>query len=105
MKRLIDYERVYDSGKLESLPDNLRPEYLWLLGIAGPNGSFEWSERRIGPAAYAPIRDKTAADLGGYLQAFLDAGLLLKWEQDGKTWGYLDRKSTRLNSSHLVISS
>jgi hypothetical protein len=89
MKRLIDFERIYDSGKLESLgSDELRLEYLWMHGIAGPNGSFEWSQRRIWAAAYAPIRDKTPDDVGRFLQEFLDAGLLLRWEQDGKTWGY-----------------
>ena len=89
MKRVVDYPRLYDSAKLAALPsDDLRAEYVWLLGMAGPNGSFEWSERRLWAAAYAPVRDKTAADLGRYLQAFLDAGLLVKWDQDGKTWGY-----------------
>ena len=89
MKRVVDYPRLYDSAKLAALPsDDLRAEYVWLLGMAGPNGSFEWSERRLWAAAYASVRDKTTADLGRYLQAFLDAGLLVKWEQDGKTWGY-----------------
>ena len=89
MKRVIDYPRIYDSAKLGALPsDELRTEYLWLLGIAGPNGSFEWSERRLWATAYAGVRDKTQAEVAGYLQSFLDAGLLVKWEQDGKTWGY-----------------
>ncbi len=89
MKRVVDYDRLYDSRKLESLPDELRTEYSWLLGIAGPNGSFDWSVRRIWAAAYTPIRaSKTVEDVGRYLDAFLEAGLLLRWEQDGKTWGY-----------------
>ena len=89
MKRLVDYPRLYDSTKLTSLPsDELRTEYVWLLGIAGPNGSFEWCERSIWAAAYASVRERSREDLSRYLQAFLDAGLLLKWEQDGKTWGY-----------------
>ena len=99
MKRVVDYPRLYDSAKLASLSsDELRVEYGWLLGIAGPNGSFEWSERRIWAAAYAPVRDKSAADVGRYLKAYLDAGLLLKWEQDGKTWGYFvgSEKPSRL---------
>jgi hypothetical protein len=89
MKRVVDYPRIYDSAKLAGLPsDELRAEYAWLLGIAGPNGSFEWSERRIWAAAYAPTRDNTPADVSRYLHAFLAAQLLLRWEQDGKTWGY-----------------
>jgi hypothetical protein len=99
MKRVVDYPRLYDSAKLASLPsDELRGEYAWMLGIAGPNGSFEWSERRIWAAAYAPLRDKTIADIGGYLRAFLAAGLLVKWDQDGKTWGYFvgSEKPSRL---------
>jgi hypothetical protein len=89
VKRVVDYPRIYDSGRLAALPsDEYRAEYVWLLGIAGPNGSFEWCERRLWAATYAPIRDKTVEDLSRYLQAFRDAGLLLKWEQDGKTWGY-----------------
>ena len=89
MKRIVDYPRLYDSSKLAALPsDELRAEYAWLLGIAGPNGSFEWSERRLWAAVYAPVRDKTLEDLNRYLQAFLDVGLLVKWHQDGKEWGY-----------------
>ncbi len=90
MKRLVDYPRLYDSTKLASLAsDELRTEYVWLLGIAGPNGSFEWCERSIWATAYASVREKSREDLSRYLQAFLDAGLLLKWEQDGKScWGY-----------------
>ena len=89
MKRLVDYPRLYDSTKLAALPtDELRAEYVWLLGIAGPNGSFEWCERNLWAAAYASVRERSLEDLSRYLQAFLDAGLLLKWEQDGKTWGY-----------------
>ena len=89
MKRVVDYPGIYDSATLAALPnDEYRAEYVWLLGIAGPNGSFEWCERRLWAAAYAPVRDKTVEDLSRYLQAFLDAGLLLKWVQDGKMWGY-----------------
>ena len=89
MKRVVDYPRIYDSAKLAALPnDEYRAEYVWLLGIAGPNGSFEWCERRLWAAAYAPMRDKTLENLSRYLEAFLAAGLLVKWEQDGKTWGY-----------------
>ena len=89
MKRLVDYPRLYDSTKLAALPtDELRAEYVWLLGIAGPNGSFEWCERNLWAAAYASVRERSLEDLSRYLQAFLDAGLLLKWEQGGKTWGY-----------------
>ena len=89
MKRLVDYPRIYDSAKLAGLPaDEYRAEYVWLLGLAGPNGSFEWCVRRLWAATYAPMRDKTSEDLRRYLDAFLAAGLLVKWEQDGKTWGY-----------------
>jgi hypothetical protein len=89
MKRSVDYPRLYDSTTLAALPsDELRAEYVWLLGIVGPNGSFEWSERSLWAATYAPVRDKTLTDLSRYLQAFLDAGLLVKWDAVGKTWGY-----------------
>lgn len=85
MKRLVDYPRLYDSTKLAALStDELRTEYVWLLGIAGPNGSFEWCERNLWAAAYASVRERSLEDLSRYLQAFVDAGLLLKWEQDGK---------------------
>src|ERR1039458_7385630 len=87
VKRVVDYPRIYDSAKLAALPnDEYRAEYVWLLGIAGPNGSFEWCERRLWAAAYAPMRDKTLEDLRRYLEAFLAAGLLVKGVQAGKTW-------------------
>jgi hypothetical protein len=89
MKRVVDFPRLYDSAKLASLQsDELRAEYLWLLGIVGPHGSFEWSVRRLWAAAYAPIREKTESQVAEYLEAFLVAGLLIRWDQDGKTWGY-----------------
>ena len=89
MKRIVDYPRLYDSAKLAALPsEELRVEYCWLLGIVGPNGSYEWCPRRVWAAAYAPIRERTVSEVAAYLDALLKAGLLVKWEQDSKTWGY-----------------
>src|SRR5690606_40375399 len=47
---------------------------------------------------------RRAADLRDELQAAIDAGVLDEDEPISRTVGRLDRKSTRLNSSHVKIS-
>jgi hypothetical protein len=91
MRRLVDFPSLYSSDKIASLPsDELRAEYLWLLGVAGPHGAFEYTPRSLFAAAYAPTRDKSLADVQRYLEAFEAAGLLFCWndEATGKAWAY-----------------
>jgi hypothetical protein len=55
-KRLIEGENIWTSEKLQQVPEELRPEYMWVLPLAEANGCCEFSPAIIWKECYALLR-------------------------------------------------
>jgi len=88
-KRLVDGDAIATSEKLLNVPPQYRGEYSFLLTLAEVNGTFECNPRLIHHNYYSFNRDDiTVQFVADALDAFGAAGMLFRWKQKGKTWGY-----------------
>jgi hypothetical protein len=88
-KRLIDGESLWKSSKLLRVSARYRSEYANLVPLAEANGVFECDPGRIWAEIYAYNRtDVTAEDVVQFMDEFEKAGMLSRWEENGKIWGY-----------------
>src|ERR1051326_1296392 len=88
MKRLVD-SALWRSDKLKKVPAEFRAEFANLLPLAQANGSFELSPERIWSDVYSYNRpDITLEVVKQMVEAFVHAGMIIRWRQDGKLWGH-----------------
>jgi hypothetical protein len=88
-KRVVDGDALWRSRKLLLVPPEYRGEYANLLPLADVNGSFECDPTSIWADVYSYNRANiTVANVTAMLDAFEAAGMLVRWKQEGKTWGY-----------------
>lgn len=88
-KRMIS-DALWKSKKLRNIhPPELRPEYAWILPVANDHGVFEYDAEKLWADAYAVARPGwTVAQVEALLEELIRAGLLLKYEAEGKSWCY-----------------
>jgi hypothetical protein len=89
MKRIIDYDALWSSDRVEKCKPEFRYEYAWLYGLADARGSFELTTTHKIHHRVAAIRpDLTIQKLEDVLAEFERVGLLFTWEAQGKRWGH-----------------
>jgi len=102
--RVVD-GALWRSEKLKCLAVGLRGEYANLLPLAEANGVFDCNSDRVWSDVYSFNRPDFSVEKVKILLDQLEiAGLLYRWSQNGKTWGYWVgiHKSGRLPSeTHL----
>jgi hypothetical protein len=105
-KRVVDGEALWLSEKVRGLPAEYRMHYANWLPLAEANGVFEASPARIHARIYSYLLpNMTTRVVKRIRDAFVDAGLLQLWDEEGKTWGYFIgiEKTGRLPSmKHLA---
>src|SRR5215831_906496 len=89
-KRILDGEALWGSNKLGAvMPLWVRAEYANLLPLALANGVFECDAKRIWAEVFAFNRpDRSPEDVGVMIESLAGAGMLFRWEVEGKTWGF-----------------
>ena len=112
-KRIIDGEALWQSDKLGQVkPVRFRAEYANLIPLALANGSFECNSRAIWAKVYATNRpDITVDDVSQILDEFERVTMLIRWQEDGKVWGYwigIDKlgrlpKQSAIKKKHYVL--
>src|SRR3989441_11578342 len=88
-KRVIDFDALWASDKLEACAAWAQAEYAWLYGLADGNGSFELTNLRVIWGRVAAIRKNLSVErLEQIFEEFRANGLLFVWEENGKTYGH-----------------
>lgn len=88
-KRVLDGEAMWGSEKLKRLPEQVRVHYAWLLPLAMANGVFECDARLIWSRCYSYGLDHfSVQDVERLLNQLEEHELLIRWQAQGKTWGY-----------------
>ena len=88
-KRVVDGDALWRSRKLLLVPVEYRGEYANLVPLADVNGSFECDPTSVWADVYSFNRQNVSpTDVAAMLDAFEAAGMLIRWKQEGKTWGH-----------------
>lgn len=88
-KRIIDYDALWSSQKLERCPEWARIEYLWIYGLADANGVFEMTNVFALWCKVCAIRPSLTLELfKETLAIFEGVGLLFSWVEKGKKYGF-----------------
>jgi hypothetical protein len=88
-KRLIDFDALWTSKRLEKCAVRNRGLYLWIYGLADAGGSFESTNLRAIWAKVAVIRpDITQPALEKALKDFETHGLLYSWTERGNKYSH-----------------
>lgn len=87
-KRIVDGDALWRSQKLKAVRPEFRAEYANLLPLAEANGSFDAGVDRVWSDVYSFNRDIDVRKVCKILDEFEKVGLLKRWQQNGKTWGY-----------------
>lgn len=86
---MIDFDGLWCSDKLAACTPAARVDYLWVYGIADPNGCFEINFRAISSKVSILRPELTPARLTKSFKEFERRGLLFCWTGDGrKRYGY-----------------
>ena len=105
-KRVVDGDALWRSRKLLLVPVEYRGEYANLVPLADVNGSFECDPASVWADVYSFNRPNiTIADVTAMLGAFEAAGMLVRWNQGGKTWGHfvgIQRAGRLPSGSHVT---
>jgi hypothetical protein len=102
---MVDGDAIATSTKLNRVPEKYRLDYAYWVTFTEANGTFEANPDIIWAKYYAfqfPHRKKK--QVKEIISAFHDAGLLILWRANEKTWGFFigSEKPGRLPSSkHL----
>lgn len=105
-KRVVDGEGVWRSKKIKMMKIEYRAEYANLIPLAEANGVFEADTEAIWADVYAFNRPDISVDaVGDILDELERVGLLRRWQENGKTWGYWEgiEKSGRLPKPSEVV--
>jgi hypothetical protein len=87
--RVVDGEAVWTSKKLRKIPEKYRLHYANWLPLAEANGTFEFDYEMIWSRVYAYLCPEITPEIVKEIaEIFVDAGLIYKWKEQGKTWGY-----------------
>jgi len=88
-KRVIDFDAMWGSDKLDSCAEWAQAEYAWLYGLADASGCFELTNLRVIWGRVAAIRRNLSLErLEQIFHEFHDKGLLFVWEENGKRYGH-----------------
>jgi hypothetical protein len=88
-KRVIDFEAMWSSDKIDACPEWAQAEYAWIYGLADANGSFEVTNLRVPYSKVAPIRKNLSFErFEQTIGEFNDKGLLFLWTENGKRYGH-----------------
>ncbi len=89
-KRVLDGEAVWSSDKLAAVePKWMRAEFANLVPLALANGVFEVSSRKVWSKVYGYNRPEiSVGDVDAILKEFERVGLLFRWTEGNKEWGY-----------------
>lgn len=102
--RLIDGEALWSSDRVKSLKNPThRLAYVLWLPLAEANGVCELNVHAVRAKVYGfLLPDTLAFSVLETVHAFIDAGLLKLWKQDGKLWAYFVGIDDRLpNEKHM----
>lgn len=87
--RVVDGEAVWTSKKLRKVPEKYRLHYANWLPLAEANGTFELDHDMIWSRVYACLCPSvTSEEVKEIAKMFVEVGLIYKWNEHGKTWGY-----------------
>lgn len=104
--RIVDGDSLWRSKKLKNVPVEFRAEYANLIPLAEANGCFDADVERVWADVYSYNRpDFPVERVVNMLAAFVDAGMIERWEQDGKVWGKfvcIDKPGRLPSEAHLV---
>jgi hypothetical protein len=96
-KRLVDGDALWRSQKLKNVKVEYRAEYANLIPLAEANGVFEADPTRVWSDVYSFNRpDVDVKSVIRILNEFEKAGMLHRWEEKGKIWGYFNGIENRL---------
>jgi hypothetical protein len=89
-KRIVDGEALWQSTKLQQVPERWRGEYANLLPLAYVNGTFEADPRKVWGQVYATNRPNIKPKhIETILDCFEEAKMIFRFTSpDGKKWGY-----------------
>jgi hypothetical protein len=88
-KRVIDYEAMWASDKIDACPEWAQAEYAWCYGLADANGSFELTNLRVPHSKVAAIRKSLSLErFKQIIEEFQNKGLLFVWTENGKRYGH-----------------
>jgi hypothetical protein len=88
-KRVIDFEAMWGSDKIDACPEWAQAEYAWIYGLADANGSFELSNLRVPYSKVAAIRKNLPFErFEQIIGEFNEKGLLFVWSENGKRYGH-----------------
>jgi len=103
--RLVDGDALWRSRRVKNLPVDLRLHYANWIPMAEANGVFEAEADVIQNKIYSFLRpDIIEDDVAEILQEFVRVGLVVTWEERGKTWGFfvgMDKRGRLPGPAHI----
>lgn len=93
MKRILDFDAIWQSDRIQNCKAEHRYEYTWFYGLADARGSFEIQSPAKMASQLGGGKDNVRPDLdpakvAAVLKDFEDHGLLFTWALGSKKFGH-----------------